>query len=321
MKKFAPWQIALSAAVLVAALAFPLLVKGTFPNHVMIMVFLFAMMGVGWNILGGYAAMFSFGNVAFFGIGAYTSTVLLMNYHVNPWIGLVAGGLMAAGAAAAIGYPCSNIRSHYFSIATIAFAEIVRIQFNNWKFVAAAEGLSLPILPESLKNFMFHTSKVPYYYIILAFLGLSLLVCWYISVSRMGFYLRAIKESHDLANGLGISFVRYRLYAIMISAFITAMAGTFYAQYILYIDPESVLILPISVQCVLVTMLGGAGSIWGPVIGAAILLPISEVTRVWLGYKGTGIDMMIYGALIMLISAYQPQGVWGFITSLGRRAK
>jgi branched-chain amino acid transport system permease protein len=265
--------------------------------------------------------MFSFGNVAFFGIGAYTSTILLMNYHVNPWIGLVAGGVLAAAAAAAIGYPCSNIRSHYFSIATIAFAEIIRIHFNNWKFVEAAEGISLPILPESLKNFMFHTSKVPYYYIILALLLLSVLACWYISVTRMGYYLRAIKESHDLANGLGISFVRYRLYAIMISAFITATAGTFYAQYILYIDPESVLILPISVQIVLVTMLGGAGSIWGPVIGAAILLPISEITRVQLGTKGTGIDMMIYGALIMLISAYQPKGVWGYITSLGRRGK
>jgi branched-chain amino acid transport system permease protein len=321
MKKLAAWQIALAAAVLAALLAFPLVVKGTFPNHVMIMVFLFAMMGVAWNIMGGYAAMFSFGNVAFFGIGAYASTILLMNYNVNPWIGMVAGGILAALAAAAIGYPCSNLRGHYFAIASIAFAEIVRIQFNNWKFVAAAEGLSLPILPEGIRNFMFHTTKTPYYYIILAFLLLSVLVCWYISVSRMGFYLRAIKESHDLAKGMGISFVRYRLYAIMISAFITAMAGTFYAQYILYIDPESVLILPISVQCVLVTMLGGAGSIWGPVIGAAILLPISEVTRVWLGNRGTGVDMMIYGALIMLISAYQPQGVWGFITSLGRRTK
>jgi branched-chain amino acid transport system permease protein len=222
---------------------------------------------------------------------------------------------------AAIGIPCSNLRGHYFAIASIAFAEIVRIHFNNWKFVAAAEGLSLPLLPDSLKNFMFHSSKAPYYYIILVFLLLSVLICWYISTNRMGFYLRAIKESHELAKGMGISFVRYRLYAIMISAFLTAMAGTFYAQYILYIDPESVLILPISVQVVLVAMLGGAGTIIGPVIGAAILLPLSEITRVWLGYKGTGVDMMIYGALIMVISAYQPQGVWGYLTSIRRRAK
>jgi len=314
-------QIALYASVFAALLAFPLFVKGTFPMHVMIMAFMFAMLGVACNILRGYAAMFSFGQAAFFGIGAYTSTILLMNYNVNPWAGLLAGGMLAALTGAAIGIPCSNLRGHYFAIASIAFAEIVRIHFNNWKFVAAAEGLSLPFLPSSLRNFMFQSSKTPYYYIMLAFLVLSLLLCRYLSTNRMGYYLRAIKESHEIAKGMGISFVRYRLYAIMISAFLTAMAGTFYAQYILYIDPDSVLILPISIQIVLVAMLGGAGTIMGPVIGAAILLPLSEYTRVWLGYKGTGVDMMIYGALIMVISAYQPQGVWGFLTSIGRRAK
>jgi branched-chain amino acid transport system permease protein len=321
MGKFTPRQIALYVVVLVALIAFPLVVKGTFPTHVMIMFFMFAMMGVAWNLLGGYAAMFSFGQAAFFGIGAYTSTILLMNYHVNPWIGLVVGGILAALTGAAIGIPCSNLRGHYFAIASIAFAEIVRICFNNWKFVGAAEGLSLPLLPESLGNFMFHSTKVPYYYIMLAFLVLSIFICWYITVNRGGFYLRAIKESHELAKGMGISFVRYRLYAIMVSAFLTAMAGTFYAQYILYLDPESVLILPISVQVVLVAMLGGAGTIMGPVIGAVILIPLSEYTRVWLGTKGTGVDMMLYGVLIMLISAYQPKGVWGLLTAIGKRAK
>ena len=175
------------------------------------------------------------------------------------------------------------------------------------------------MLPESFWNFMFHSSKAPYYYIILGFLILSLMVCSWVSTSRMGFYFRAIKESHEVAKVLGINFVQYRLAAIMISAFLTAMAGTFYAQYILYLDPESVLILPISVQVVLVSMLGGAGSIMGPVIGAAILIPISEVTRVWLGFKGTGMDMIIYGTLIMLISVYQPKGVWGLLSTIGRR--
>ena len=319
MRTFTPRQISVSAVVLSLLLVYPLVVKGSFPMHVMIMVFLFGMMGVAWNIIGGFAGMFSFGQVAFFGIGAYTSSYLLTAYHVSPWIGLFAGGVLAALAAAAIGIPCSNLRGHYFAIASIAFAEIVRIHFNNWKLIGAAEGLTLPMLPESFRNFMFHTSKAPYYYIILAFLLLALLVCSWVSTSRMGFYFRAIKESHDVAKVLGINFVQYRLAAIMLSAFLTAMAGTFYAQYILYLDPESVLILPISVQVVLVAMLGGAGSVIGPVIGAAILLPISEVTRVWLGYKGTGIDMMIYGALIMLISAYQPKGVWGFLSGIGRR--
>jgi branched-chain amino acid transport system permease protein len=312
-------KIALWALVLVLLIVYPLVVHGSFPVHVMIMVFLFGMMGVAWNIIGGYAGMFSFGQVAFFGIGAYTSSYLLTAHNVSPWLGLIAGGVLAALAAAAIGIPCSKLRGHYFAIASIAFAEIVRIQFNNWQLIGAAEGLTLPLQEESFKNFVFNSSKVPYYYILLGFLIFSLLVCYWVSTSRMGFYFRAIKESHDLAKVVGINFVRYRLAAIMISAFLTAMAGTFYAQYILYLDPESVLILPISVQIVLVSMLGGAGSLMGPVIGAAILLPISEGTRVWLGFKGSGLDMMVYGTLIMVISVYQPGGVWGWLSRIGRR--
>jgi len=320
MRNLTRRQISVFALVLILLILYPWFVKGSFPLHLMIMVFLFAMLGVAWNIMGGYAGMFSFGQAAFFGIGAYTSSYLLTTYHVSPWLGLLAGGVLAALAAAVIGIPCSNLRGHYFAIASIAFAEIVRIHFNNWKLVGAAEGLTLPILPQSFRNFEFHSSKVPYYYILLGFLILSLLVCSWVTTSRMGFYFRAIKESHDLAKVVGINFVRYRLAAIMISAFLTAIAGSFYAQYILYLDPDSVLILAISVQVVLVAMLGGAGSIMGPVIGAAILLPISEGTRVWLGYKGTGIDMIVYGSLIMLISAYHPQGVWGLLSRIGGRA-
>jgi branched-chain amino acid transport system permease protein len=282
---------------------------------------MFGMMAVAWNIMGGYAGMFSFGQVAFFGIGAYTSSFLLITYHINPWLGLVVGGVIAALVAAAIGYPCSNLRGHYFAIASIAFGEIVRTHFNNWKLVGAAEGMTLPMLEESFENFMFHSSKLPYYYIMLAFLIVSLVVCYIVATSKMGYYFRAIKESHDVAKVLGVNVVWYRLIAIMISAFLTAMAGTFYAQYVLYLDPESVLILPISVQIVLISMLGGAGSIMGPVIGAAILIPVSEVTRVMLGHKGTGIDMLIYGALITLISVYQPKGVWGLFSDIGKRTK
>ena len=287
----------------------------------MILTFLFAMCGVAWNVMGGYAGMFSFGQAAFFGIGAYTSSFLLLTFRVSPWIGLVVGGVISSLLAAAIGYPCSNLRGHYFAIASIAFAEIVRIVFTNWQMVGAAEGLTIPMLKESLANFMFHSSKLPYYYIILAFLLLALAVCRWVSTSKMGYYFRAIKESHEIAQVLGVDVVRYRLYAIMISAFLTSMAGTFYAQYILYIDPDSVMILAISVQIVLVAMLGGASTVLGPVIGAAVLVPLSEYSRAWLGYKGTGMDLIIYGTLITLISMYQPNGVWGAITRLLRRSK
>ncbi|MGA2958763.1 MAG: branched-chain amino acid ABC transporter permease [Thermodesulfobacteriota bacterium] len=321
MGKFGLKQILLAIIVLILLISFPWVFRKPFPQHVMILVFMFGMMAVAWNIMGGYAGMFSFGQVAFFGIGAYTSSFLLITYQVNPWVGLIIGGLIAALVGLAIGYPCSNLRGHYFAIASIAFGEIVRTLFTNWKLIGAAEGLTLPMLDESFKNFIFHSSKLPYYYIMLVFLLLSLLVCYFVATSKMGYYFRAIKESHDVAKVLGINVVWYRLIAIMISAFLTAMAGTFYAQYILYLDPDSVLILPISVQIVLISMLGGAGSILGPVIGAVILMPVSEVTRVMLGHKGTGIDMMIYGALITVISVYQPKGVWGLLTGIAKRLK
>ena len=146
-------QICSGMIALILVVVFPLLTTNTFPQHVMILVFMFGMMGVAWNIMGGYAGMFSFGQVAFFGIGAYTSSFLLIAYQVNPWIGLIVGGLVAALVGAAIGYPCSNLRGHYFAIASIAFGEIVRTHFNNWKLIGAAEGLSLPMLNEGLQEF------------------------------------------------------------------------------------------------------------------------------------------------------------------------
>ena len=319
MKKFTIKQISVTGITLLLLLLFPLVITQTYLIHVMILVFMFGMLGVAWNIMGGYAGMFSFGQAAFFGIGAYTSSFLLVTFQVNPWIGLMAGGVVAALMAAAIGYPCSNLRGHYFAIATIAFGEIVRIHFNNWKLVNAAEGITIPMMDESLANFMFHSSKLPYYYIMLVFLLLALVICYFVANSKMGYYFRAIKESHDVAEVLGVNVVRYRLIAIMVSAFLSAMAGTFYAQYILYIDPESVMLLAISIQIVLISMLGGAGTIMGPVIGAAILIPIAELTRIWLGHRGTGVDMLIYGFLITLISVYQPQGIWGLFANIGKK--
>src|SRR5271169_3497163 len=311
-------QMAAGGAVLAFFIVLPL-VSSPFGQHVMILTFLFAMCGVAWNVMGGYAGMFSFGQASFFGIGAYTSSFLLLTFRVSPWIGLAAGGIISSLLAAAIGYPCSKLRGHYFAIASIAFAEIVRIVFTNWQLVGAAEGLSLPMQNESFANFLFNSSKLPYYYIMLAFLLVSLAVCYFIATSKMGYYFRAIKESHKIAEVLGVNVVSYRLMAIMISAFLSAMADTFYAQYILYIDPGSVMLLATSIQIVLIAMLGGAGSIMGPVIGAAILIPASEYTRVALGYKGTGVDMLIYGLLITLISMYYPEGVWKLFSRIGRK--
>ena len=321
MRNFTVRQIIAGLAVLLLLIFCPLVVGQSFFIHVMILVFMFAMLGVAWNIMGGYAGMYSFGQAAFFGIGAYTSSYLSTVFGVNPWIGLVAGGCAAALVAAAIGYPCSKLRGHYFAIASIAFAEIIRIVFNNWKAVGAAEGLTLSMQNASFANFLFNTSKLPYYYIMLAFLLISLAVSYFVATSKMGYYFRAIKEGHQIAGSLGVNVVLYRLIAIMTSAFLSAMAGTFYAQYILYIDPGSVMLLATSIQIVLIAMLGGAGSIMGPVVGAAILIPASEYTRITLGYQGTGMDMVIYGLLITLISMYYPEGVWKLLARIGRKMK
>jgi len=180
-------QLAPGGAALAFLIVLPL-VSPPFAQHVMILTFLFAMCGVAWNVMGGYAGMFSFGQAAFFGIGAYTSSFLLLTFRVSPWIGLVVGGVISSLLAAAIGYPCSNLRGHYFAIASIASAEIIRIVFTNWQMVGAAEGLTIPMLKESLAHFMFHSSKLPYYYIILAFLLLALAVCRRVSTSKMGYY-------------------------------------------------------------------------------------------------------------------------------------
>jgi len=318
MRKLTVKQIAYGVMAMACLICFPLVVSSTLVQHIMILFLMFAMLGVAWNIMGGYAGMFSFGQVAFFGIGAYTSSFLLMAYHVNPWIGLVAGGVAAALVGVGIGYPCSNLRGHYFAIATIAFGEIVRTHFNNWKLVGAAEGLSLPMLDEGLRNFMFHSSKVPYYYIILAFLLLSLTVSYLVSTSKTGYYFRAIKESHDVAKVLGINVVRYRLLAVMISAFLTAMAGTFYAQYVLYIDPPSTFGLMISIDLCIISLIGGLGKLFGPVIGSFVFIPLVELTRVYLGSEGQGIDLMLYSLLMIAVAILRPQGLSGLFARGGR---
>src|SRR5271169_6040494 len=190
MRNFTTRQMIVGVCVLLLLVVFPLLVNKPVHLHVVILVFMFGMLGTAWNIIGGYAGMYSFGQVAFFGIGAYTSSYLLTAHGVNPWIGLLAGGLMAALTALAIGYPCSNLRGHYFAIASIAFAEIVRIQFNNWKLVGAAEGLTIPMGRPGLASFQSHQDKAPYYFIALAFLLIALAVSWWVAHSRMGYYFR-----------------------------------------------------------------------------------------------------------------------------------
>jgi branched-chain amino acid transport system permease protein len=300
-------------------LLYPLIFTLPFPRHLMIMIFLYAILGLAWNMIGGYAGQISLGHALFFGIGAYTSTLMLMKLWVSPWVGMLAGGAISIVVSLIIGYPCFKLAGHYFAIATIAIAEIAMVWMLNWDWAGAAVGLTLPILPESLINLEFHSSKAPYYYIAFGLLILALLATFWIDRSKLGYYFKAIKGDLEAARSLGIDVTKYKFYALALSAFFTSICGSFYAQYVLFIDPDSVFPLMLSIIPCLIATLGGVGTIWGPVIGSFILIPISEFTRIYLGGGGKGTDLILYGLLIIIISVYQPFGLIGLIRRLRKK--
>jgi len=271
-------------------------------------------MSIGWNIIGGYAGQVSFGNAAFFGVGAYTTAILLVNFNVNPWLGMLAGCVLSVGLAVVVGYPCFRLRGHYFAIATIAVGEIMVVIFTNWDYVGAAVGIYMPSLEESIANFEFHSSKIPYYYIILCMLLFAIAVSYVIEESRLGYYLRAIKDDPDGARSLGIDIQKYKLIAFSISAVLTSICGTFYGQYVLYIHPSSTMDLMMSIHLCIIALIGGIGKLFGPVIGAFVFIPLMELTRVYLGSEGQGIDMIIYSLLVIIIAIWRPQGLWALFS-------
>ena len=308
-----------------AALAFPLVFTLPYPRDVMIRIFLYAMLATAWNLLAGYCGQISLGHAVFFGTGAYTSTVLLqqgwLGVWASPWVGMALGALLAALLSQVIGFPVFRLRGHYFAIATIAVGEIVQTIVINWDAVGGARGLFVPIKrPDSFVNFQFHESKQTYYYIALALLVLAVGISRWIVRSRTGYYFRAIREDQDAAAALGIPVARYKQRAMAISAALTALGGTFYAQYVFFIDPESVLPLSLSILVCLVAVLGGVGTLWGPILGAAILVPLGEVTRVQFGGTGKALDLVIYGLLIMIVSVVQPGGIMALLQRGARRS-
>ena len=312
-------RLALGLAALGVALAIPAVVTLPYPRDVLIRVFLFATLAQAWNILAGYCGQISLGHAIFFGTGAYTSGMFVAKNVASPWVAMVVGALIAVALSQVIGAPVFRLRGHYFAIATIAVGEIVHILAVNWELIGAARGLYIPIKrPDSLVNFQFHQSKAVYYYIVLGLLALGLGVTALIERSRLGYYFRAVREEQDAAASLGVRVARTKRAAFAISAALTAACGTFYAQYVLFIDPESVFPLSLSILICLVAVLGGVGTLWGPLVGAAVLIPLGELTRIYLGGTGKALDLVIYGALIMVISVVQPAGLVGVARRLRR---
>ena len=248
----------------------------------------------------------------FFGIGSYTSALLFTKMGISPWLGLIAGGIVAAFFSQIIGYPLFRLAGHYFAIATIVVAEIVQTVLINWDYCGGARGLWIPILDEGIGNLQFHSSKTPYYFIGCGLCCFIFFLTFRIQQSKLGYYFRAIKNEPVTARSRGINTSLHKSVALLISAFFMGMVGAFYSQYILFIDPRSVLPTGLSVTIALIPILGGIGTLWGPLIGAAILIPLSELSRAYLGGGEKAIDLIVYGVLIMGISLYEPRGIMGF---------
>jgi branched-chain amino acid transport system permease protein len=319
MKTMRSSVVAGASLALLAALVAPLFVRDASHLNLLTLVLMAAQLGVAWNLLGGYAGQVSLGHAAFYGIGAYTSTLLLLNFGLNPWLGMLAGGLLAALLSLAFGWSCFRLKGHYFAMATIAVAEIVQIVFTNWEYGGAAVGLTVPMTHEGWGWLVF-AAKLPYYWLALALLVLTLAATAWVERSRIGYYLRAIKDEPDAARSLGVDIARYKQIALSLSAFFTALGGSLYAQKELYIDPGSVLSTALSIKMALVSILGGIGTLFGPVVGAVVLTTIEELTRAGFGGTGRGTDTIIYAALIIAIAVFYPGGlIGGWRAWLGRR--
>jgi branched-chain amino acid transport system permease protein len=280
-----------------------------FELRLLTIICLYATLGHGWNILGGFAGQTSLGHGVFFGLGAYTSTLLLLHFGLNPWVGMAAACVVSAAFGVAIGLPCLKLRGHYFVIATLVVAEIAYQLSAAWELIGGASGLSLPLRPAGLTGFEFNRDKAPYFYIALAMLTVVTLFVFWLRESRLGYILRAIRDDEDAARSLSFSPQRYKLIAIAMSAAVVGACGVFYAQYVLFIDPSSVMPVSLSVTIALIPIFGGVGTVAGPIVGAAVLIPISEYSRVWFSGSGRNVDLLIYGVLIMVIAVLRPTGL------------
>lgn len=294
----------------IVLLAYPLVFSTPFQQRLGALVLLYAIAASAWNIVGGYAGQISVGHVVFFGCGAYASLALYTHTGLPPVLGMPIGIMAAVAIAALIGTPTLRLSGHYFSMATIAVAELARLVVTNTEFLGAAVGLSGPTVPRSWLDLSF-ISAVPYYYIFLSVLALTLGITWWMERSRIGFYLRAIRDSERAARSLGARAPRVKLIAFLLSAGLTSIAGSLYALMFQFVDPESGLGILISVKMLIMAALGGAGLLFGPLVGAAILVPLEEISNSLLGGRGAGLTFVLYGAIIVLIARFRPDGVLG----------
>lgn len=294
---------------IVGLLVIPWLTNNDFLLNTFIFIFLFSMLGHGWNIIGGYAGQISLGHAIMFAAGAYTTAILYVYYGVTPIVGIWVGGLVAALAGVMLGLATFHLRYHYFAMATLAAALVIRVVFFRWDWVGGATGIEYPFDQFATLYSLTFRGKMPYYYLTGAFaLGVTLLVT-ILDRSKLGTYLKAIKMDEENAKNTGLDTYRYKMYAMGLSSLITGLAGGLYAQYTMYIDPWSTLRLLQNIDIIMVAIIGGVGTVLGPVVGSMLFIPVREYTRTALGGEYTGIDWVLFGLVLLFISLYRPGGL------------
>lgn len=295
--------------VIALLVIYPLVLDTSFWLNTGVLALLFATAGAGWNVLGGYTGQISFGNATFFGIGAYT-TALLVRAGWSPWPTFVVGAVVAGAVGFLIGLPCFRLRSHYFAIATIAVGEIAYVVVNSAKDLGATAGLTIPLAPQGLASLQFSVrNPTPYYYVALVLFALATLAVWVLVRGRTGMYLQSIRDDEQAAAACGVPVWRYKLVAVTISGAMTAVPGGVYAMYVLFVEPMLNFDLSVSINIVLIAVLGGAGRLLGPLWGAWALIVLQEYTRQRFGGTNAGLDLLIFGGLIVLIVVVEPGGL------------
>jgi branched-chain amino acid transport system permease protein len=306
------------AVLLLGLVAVPVAVGNPFVTHVFITICVFAALSTAWNIVGGYAGQLSLGHGIFYGLGAYCG-MLLVGAGISPWLGMFAGAAVAVLVAVAISYPCFRLHGPFFSLATIAFLEVFRVLALHFReLTGGATGLMIPL--KFGWTWMVFRERWPPLVIAFGLLLVTLAVAWWMRGHRIGFQLIATRERESAARAAGVRTVAVRLTAVSVSGGLTAMVGTFHAMYLTFIEPAAMFSLTLSIQIAMFALIGGLGTVFGPLLGAVLLVPITELARGWLGARALGLHGFVYGLVLVLVVLFLPNGLMGLAARF-RRAR
>ncbi len=303
-------ELAGIALFVVVAAAIPLVSTSGVTLNFLMMVLYAALLAQAWNILGGFGGQFSFGHALFFGTGAYIQAMCQLNSGLNAWVSLLIAVLGAAGVGVFVGALSFRygLKGSYFALVTLAFAEVFRILALSVPFTGGGVGLMIP-LRESFANMQFG-SRRGYVYLVLGFVTAALLITWWLKNSRFGAYLQAVRDNEDAARAIGVNPFRIKLGAIAISGGLMGAGGAFYVQVFQYIDPGIAFGPGTSVEALVAAIVGGIGTLWGPILGALVLHTLADITRNMFG-ELPGINLVIYGVVLVLIVMFMPRGIGG----------